>query len=254
MSLAPCVDLVQVRAGNGTLLEDDGAGGEDVMVASDGRGNHDGEWWVWACVEKAWVLGDKTETSSMGLCGEGAGSLVQLQACDKCRDGLERGEVCCGPTAESRPNAMYSSDWAFGETLQTQTCMTRAERVVGALSLKSCLPPVVVGKFGSDFRFKLELNRTEHEVQVRTPNLMPKFSAYSVNRSASHTIEREIAPHDVTWMAKEHDMLRAVSRHSKKLAAKDAAKHIVAELDEEHYGFPADVIEMMELDGDEYIM
>jgi hypothetical protein len=26
---------------------------------------------------------------------------------------------------------------------------------------------LVVGKFGSDFRFELELNRTEHEVQVQ---------------------------------------------------------------------------------------
>jgi hypothetical protein len=26
---------------------------------------------------------------------------------------------------------------------------------------------IVLGKFGSSFRFKLELNRTEHEVQVR---------------------------------------------------------------------------------------
>ncbi|KAJ6464902.1 hypothetical protein C8R45DRAFT_1174194 [Mycena sanguinolenta] len=33
MSLAPRVDLVQVRAGNGTLLQDDGAGSEDVKHA-----------------------------------------------------------------------------------------------------------------------------------------------------------------------------------------------------------------------------
>jgi hypothetical protein len=29
----------------------------------------------------------------------------------------------------------------------------------------------------------------------------------SVNRSASRTIEHEIAPHDATWTAEEHDML-----------------------------------------------
>ncbi|KAJ7237619.1 hypothetical protein C8J57DRAFT_1529166 [Mycena rebaudengoi] len=52
-------------------------------------------------------------------------------------------------------------------------------------------------------------------------------------------------------------LLKCTYRNGRISAAKDAAKHmdtLIAELDEEHYGFPADVVDMMELDGDEYIM
>ncbi|KAJ7123028.1 hypothetical protein C8R44DRAFT_876216 [Mycena epipterygia] len=52
-------------------------------------------------------------------------------------------------------------------------------------------------------------------------------------------------------------LLKSAYRNGRISAAKDAAKHmdtLIAELDEEHYGFPPDVVDMMELDGDEYII